>query len=126
MPESKSLEDALDFTSIEARYLIVDALGAYFHNEGQSLAGNTEQSDVRWFAVTLYELHRDSRAAWETLSDSEQAKWLEISQHTIRILPFLVNRIASRYHTISAALKTLEEVERARRHLEREKRILGK
>jgi hypothetical protein len=48
------LDDALAFASLETRRHVADAIACYLHNDGYALEGNTEVTDVDWFARRIW------------------------------------------------------------------------
>lgn len=107
----KTLEDALDFVSHEAQYNVLDALYCHFFNEAGTLEGNTEASDVEWFAVVLWD-SKHTFYPWYSALDEEKTEYLELAALCIQKLPFLVERMANRYRAIANALEVMATAER--------------
>lgn len=106
---------ALDFLSQEARRNVTDALHAHFHNEWSALEGNTEESDVEWFARTLHETDFDDPhhcLHWDGVPDEVKEKYRHMARLSLRNLPAIASRIANRYKAIRDALDDLVKRER--------------
>lgn len=105
---------ALDFVSQEARYYVADAVACQIFNLAGDLEGNTEAKDVEWFAQELYlELHPNGvRWHWEQLGPDDRARWEDEARACLRVLPRLMDRIASRCYAHAAVLRTLANAER--------------
>lgn len=113
MTEESSIEKALDIIGQEARYHAIDALACEFHNTWADIAGNTEGSDVEWFARLLYSAERDYSGRWDIAPDEIKERYRSYAKLCIENLSRLTERIAHRYQKISEALRTVEQVERA-------------
>lgn len=107
--ETDHFEDGLKFLGLEARHFVLDSLACVFHNEGYSLNGNNEHSDVRWLAD---EISREmgTHTRFDRMSEDEQKEWEKHAHAALKSLPKLVDRIAHRYIGISKALRTMERV----------------
>lgn len=112
VPESTFLEEALHYSSREAREHVADAIYCHLHNTGYQLENNNADNDVEWFAHNLYEKYAGEgcRASWEAYE--EQDRWREIARVVIALLPSLQKRIASRLIALS---KVMEDIARAER-----------
>lgn len=113
MSDKTPLEKALDFASAETRYWVIDALACMFHNEGNTLSGNTEVNDVEWFARDLYSEYNGGFTNWDSLSEDIKTHWRKTAKVTLSRLPYIVSRIVARYQAISSALEVMERLERA-------------
>lgn len=115
-PEEKTLKRAIGFVSTEAQNWILDALSCYLHNEGYNLEGNTAESDELWLARIILkdrvQRHADN---WEQATSIEREEALHLARIAIRNLPALCDRIAHRYINASKAMRSLEEISRAKR-----------
>lgn len=115
-PEEKTLKRAISFVSTEAENRVLDALSCYLHNEGYSLQGNTAESDELWLARIILkdrvQRHADN---WEQATSIEREEALHLARIAIRNLPALCDRIAHRYINASKAMRSLEEISRAKR-----------
>jgi hypothetical protein len=110
---AETLPTYLELWDSKARLAFLDSLSCYLHNEGHNLTGNTEGFDVEWLARTMY-----AKRTGGTLSDIERAsddtrqEYKALAAVAIECLPELCERMASRYLTALAAIKT--EIERTR------------
>jgi len=108
-------DKALDFASREVKHNIIDALVCTFHNEGYSLDGNTDETDVNWFADVLYRATpgtRQSRLSGQ--SEVEQREWQEKARIAIECFPALASRVSNRMIRLSQMCRTILQEERAR------------
>jgi hypothetical protein len=105
-------KDATQYLTTEARWFVLDSLACMFHNEGYSLQGNTEESDVNWLAGCISR-RLDHDRKLEQQSPERQAELTHIAQVAIACLPGLAERIAHRYIAMSKAIRTIEEVSRS-------------
>jgi hypothetical protein len=114
-PEEETLKRALDYVSTEAETRGLDSLSCYLHNEGHSLAGNTAESDELWLArIILKERVQRHADNWEQATPVEREEALHLARLAIRNLPALCERIAHRYINASKALRSMEEIRRAK------------
>lgn len=114
-PENETLRSALDFVSREAENRVLDSLSCYLHNEGHSLAGNTGESDEIWLArIILKERVQRHADGWEQATTAEQTEARELARIAIKCLPSLCSRISRRYINASKALRSMEEITRAK------------
>jgi hypothetical protein len=116
---SKTLKRALSFVSQESRHWVLDALACTFHNEGYGLQGNTEKSDVRWLAHMIRSAETFGNNDFERIPKEDQERYLKLAEISIKALPALIERIASRYIGWAAALRSMEEMERAKKALQK-------
>lgn len=107
------IEDAMSYASQETRERVADALYCHLHNTGQTLAGNTQESDVEWFARIMWE-DRDRRHGerWDNESETTKGLFREFAALAIKMMPRIQNRIASRLIELS---KVMEDINRAER-----------
>lgn len=114
-PEDKTLKRAIGFVSTEAENRVLDALSCYLHNEGHALDGNRAESDELWLARIILkdrvQRHADN---WEQATSIERVEALQLARIAIRNLPALCDRIAHRYINASKALRSMEEISRAK------------
>lgn len=112
MKNKQGLQAALEAFSGEQVNHVLDALACELHNEGYALSGNTAESDQDWFAQWLYTVSANrsyhGRTAWQMLEPYEQKLWLALAQLCIECLPFLMERMASRYIAAAEAIRVLE------------------
>ena len=129
--------------SISKREADLDHAYCVLHNEGQTLAGNTQASDLEWFGRLLFErselgagwiktipwlltreqyeylgLQRQGlfeTKRWDMLTDDQREAWRKIARITLSCLPDLASRIAHRYEVQAAAIKNLLKEEWANR-----------
>ena len=118
-PEDQSLFDAaLTDIGHEARLNTLDGIYATLHNAGYSLQGNTEESDLKWFAQRLYDQMANwkpqPRCRWENLTDDQRSECLLMASAVLRVLPLLLGRMSSRCILASQAVRTLLDMERRR------------
>lgn len=79
-----------DFLTQEARRHVLDAIACEFHNQGYTLNGNTEASDVAWLARRI-----GDRIDYLALSNDDLLKVAEVARHA---MSELADRMASRLH----------------------------
>jgi hypothetical protein len=115
-PEEETLKRAIGFVSTEAQNWVLDGLACYLHNEGYNLEGNTAESDELWLAQIILKdrvcRHADN---WEQATPIEREEALHLARIAIRNLPALCDRIAHRYINASKALRSMEEITRAKK-----------
>jgi hypothetical protein len=114
-------KDATRYLTAEARWFVLDSLACMFHNEGYSLQGNTEASDVHWLADCISR-RLDHGRRLEQQSSERQAELIHVAQVAMTCLPGLAERIAHRYIGMSKAIRTMEEVSRSQARQMREKK----
>lgn len=110
------LDDALDFCGQSERHKVADAIYCCLHNTGQTLAGNTQEDDVEWFARNLYEewiSHRPGPPRWDAASPEHREMFHGVARTCIKVMPRLQERIASRLIDLSRVLRAIERAERA-------------
>lgn len=109
----QGLQSALEAFAGEHVNNVLDALACELHNEGYALSGNTAENDEEWFARWLYTVSANrgyhGRTAWEMLEPYEQKLWRALAQLSIECLPFLMERMASRYISAAEAIRVLEK-----------------
>jgi hypothetical protein len=114
-PEEKTLRRAIRFCSNEAENWVLDGLACYLHNEGYALSGNKEESDEMWLARIILkdrvQRHADN---WEQATAIEREEALHLARIAIRNLPALCDRISHRYVNASKAIRSMEEISRAK------------
>lgn len=108
--EIDHFEKMTDFLSREAKWHVLDSLACVFHNEGYNLEGNTEHNDTRWLADLISRTIEDR--GLHRCSEDRQSELMKIAQVAKDCLPFLADRIASRYIRISKAIRTMEQIAR--------------
>lgn len=113
--EKSFLDDALRFASLETRHWIADALACHLHNEGYALQGNTEASDIEWFARQLWE--RDTGGygtSWDHRAEEEtKVAWRKVAVAVIAALPAYQLRVAHRLIALSKIVRDIESALRA-------------
>jgi hypothetical protein len=114
-PDQSFLDGALDFASLEARHWVADAMACYLHNTGYDLDGNTEASDVTWFARVIWQgEHRmASPAIWDNAAEDFREGYRRTARAVIRALPEYQLRVAHRLIELS---KVVRDIERHARH----------
>lgn len=113
-------EEATNYVSREAMSMILDSLAGVFHNEGYSMEGNNDGSDVFWFARLLGRAFHDRDL--DFLDEARKVELLRISEITLNCLPQLTQRIAARYIRVSKALRTMEKVATAQKNQAKKRR----
>ncbi|HAM53935.1 MAG TPA: hypothetical protein DCQ64_00410 [Candidatus Rokubacteria bacterium] len=107
------LSRSLDYLVHDQRELVMDSVYCALSNTARDLEGNTEASDVKWFAAWFYrEATGRSTAQYERLDAAEREHWEAQAAAALRVLPELMSRIASRYRTHAKVLRTLAQQER--------------
>lgn len=124
--EDQTISRALGHASIVERNLILDSLACYLHNEGHALSGNKAESDELWLARIILkdrvQRHADN---WDQATSIEREEALHLARISIRNIPALCERIASRYINASKALRSMEEISRAERGVSAEATFLA-
>jgi hypothetical protein len=118
------LNDKNDFIERIARYYMLDSVACTMHNEGYSLEGNTEESDLRWLARLIYE--RDGYAHWDQDSQETRDRYMRLAQITMEAIPALMSRMSSRCIRISQAVRTIIKAENLHEEYERIKSLPGR
>lgn len=123
----QSLGEPFGIEYRESHYYILDSIACNLHNDGHSLLGNTEESDLRWLARMMWQEKNRMVGAgiWDTLPQPERDAWIETAGIAVKCLPALMGRIAHRSITISKALRSLERASReevSKAHLRRANR----
>lgn len=107
------LEKNVDPIEQKARLYMLDAVACDMHNEGYSLDGNTEASDIRWFARLLYDSD-DQRLHWDNAGDEMRDRYLRLAVTTMKAIPALMGRMSARCIRISKAVNTIIKAEKLR------------
>jgi hypothetical protein len=117
----------------------IDSVACILHNTGGRLAGNTQGTDVLWFAEWLYgasnfgmgdvktmpwTLSNDqfeqlglvpdrswTGKRWKTLEQSERDTWIKLARLCLYALPHIAERIGHRFMEQSKALRILHAAE---------------
>lgn len=110
--EKTFLQESPEFLERMARYYMLDMIRCEMHNEGYGLEGNTEESDVRWFARLLFESDHHGPGHWDTVNEDTRKRYLELAQTVIENIPALMSRISSRCIRISEAVNTIIKAEK--------------
>lgn len=115
--QDKTLRRALNYVSVESRNWVLDSLACHFHNEGHGLAGNLERGDARWLAAEIFRQRNPCKHcnALEREPEPVQAEYLAFANAALKSLPALTERIAQRYITAAAAMRSQEQIYRARK-----------
>lgn len=106
--EKDHFDDMTKYLSAEGRYFVLDAIACTFHNEGHSLVGNTAENDVLWLARQISE--RMYHKKLEMLDDEQTRRVTVSAEVSMKALPALAERIASRYIDMSKAIRTIERI----------------
>lgn len=107
-----------DFVERLARYYMLDSVAGEMHNEGYSLEGNTEESDLRWFAQLLYRADGD-RFHWDEVPQDVRDRYLRFAKVTMEAIPSLMARMSARCIRISQAVNTIIKAEKLHEEYER-------
>lgn len=110
--DSSFLDDALRYASQEAQQWVADALGCHLHNTGYALEGNTETSDMAWFARNLWQAETELPNRWESVPEETRERYCRTARTVIRVLPDYQLRVAHRLIELS---KVVRDIERAMR-----------
>ena len=114
-----------------------EAVRCHLHNTGATLAGNTQSSDIEWFARWLYgasnfgggwtaTFHWSLNNAefeklglipdrpwtgyrWETLPPKRKAAWMKLSRLCLYALPHICERIGHRFMEQAQGLRDSQE-----------------
>ena len=112
--DTSFLNGALDFASQEARHWVADALACHLHNTGYALEGNTETSDVAWFARQLWDADmRRPLCQWDAASEEQRHEYHHRARTVIRVLPDYQLRVAHRLIELSKVVRDIERAGRA-------------
>lgn len=119
MKQDRGIESILHAFAGEQVNQLLDAVASELHNEGQTIDGNTGESDVLWFAEWIYTVNANrvgagDRCAWRFLDEEDRNSYIQIAQLCIECLPYLSQRIANRYTSLAAAFRTMERAVRDR------------
>lgn len=113
-----------DFIERMARYYMLDSVACEMHNEGYSLDGNTEASDLEWFARVLYE-HDGYQSSFDTANDEIRKRYLRMAETCLKAIPALMGRVSARCIRISKAVNTIIKAEKLHEEYERIKKLPG-
>lgn len=113
-----------DLVERMARYYMLDSVACTMHNEGYSLEGNTEESDLRWFARLLYQADGD-RHHWDSVPQDVRDRYLRFAKVTMEAIPSLMARMSARCIRISQAVNTIIKAEKLHEEYERIKKLPG-
>lgn len=111
--EHDHLLDSLDFVSRDARHLVIDAVYCAIFNAAGDLEGNTEKSDVEWFARQIWQdVSGRVPGRWEGMTDDNKEFWRKVAKASLERLPYLMGRIAHRCRMYTQAINSLLKAER--------------
>jgi hypothetical protein len=116
------LEGHDDAIEQKARLYMLDAVACEMHNEGYGLQGNTEDSDVRWFARVLYQADGD-REHWDSTSQDTRDRYIRHAKVTLEAIPSLMARMSNRCIRISKAVNTIIKAEKLNQELPNQKGV---
>lgn len=119
------LGDDNDVVGRLARYYMLDAVACAMHNEGYSLEGNTEESDLRWLARYIFDRDGD-RMGWDQVPDAVRDHYLRLAKILIEAIPALMGRMSARCIRISQAVNTIIKAEKLHEEYERIKTLPGR
>lgn len=115
-----------DLVERMARYYMLDSVACEMHNEGYSLDGNTEASDLHWFARIIYTQDRHGALPSFEDADAEQReRYLRLAELCIKTIPALMGRMSARCIRISQAVNTIIKAEKLHEEYERIKKMPG-
>jgi hypothetical protein len=109
--EKTIFQDENEFLERMARYYTLDAIRCTLHNKGYELEGNTEETDITWFARNLYEADGE-RFHWDQVPQDVRERYIKLATTVLKILPRLASRISSRWIAISQAINTQLKAEK--------------
>lgn len=95
---------------------LLDALYCRFANAVGELTGNTEASDIEWFARRLWEAEDDCRIGWhweQRIEEDERERYRRWARVVLRELPLLMSRVAHRCQSQAEAIQTILRADRA-------------
>jgi hypothetical protein len=121
------LEKSASLCAFNHKAAFLDSIACELHNRGYELLGNTEESDIEWFARTLWQSVSASNVTkkafnsfglvpdrcwtkkyrWEALSDAERGLWTTLATACIAVIPALQSRIGSRLVAISQCVRLM-------------------
>lgn len=107
-----------------ARYYMLDSVACEMHNEGYSLDGNTEESDLFWFARLLYE-HDGYQSNFEGAHEDTRKRYFKLAETCMKAIPALMGRMSARCIRISQAVNTIIKAEKLHEEYERIKKLPG-
>lgn len=113
--ESDLISAALDPLVVAWRTDLLDALYCEFHNAAGTLEGNTEASDIEWFARRIWEAEDDRRIGWHwesVIDESERERYRRLARVCLREAVGLMSRMANRLRLQSKAIQTILKAER--------------
>jgi hypothetical protein len=109
MPNKHTLSDALRLVGNEAAGDLLDAIACTLHNDGSTLAGNTEATDVEWLARELFILHSKAvPGQWDTASQVTRDYWLDTAELFLKAMPRIAERIGHRMMATAKAVRLME------------------
>jgi hypothetical protein len=116
MGDKSFLDDALNFCGQEARHFVADALACHLHNTGYQLEGNTQDTDVEWFARVIAQRVRSIEVPgqWDMLPPGVKESYRETARAVIDCLPALQQRMANRLISLSKIMADISRIERER------------
>jgi hypothetical protein len=120
-PMQADLTDALDRVDKVNQYYILDSLHCAIHNNWATLTGNTEESDVEWFANLISKTIDDrplDRAGQEC-----QDYYRRIAKVAVESMPRLQERMASRLLCLRDMLKDYQKMQMAKGVIKKAKYI---
>src|SRR5262245_39776888 len=116
---------------------VQEGVRCHLHNAGATLAGNTQGSDIEWFARWLYHASNFgsgwtatshwslsnaefemlglipdrawTKSRWETLSPARRQAWMKFSRLCLYALPHIAERIGHRFMEQAQALRNSQE-----------------
>jgi hypothetical protein len=107
--EKHTLTDALRAIGNDAADMVLDAVACTLHNDGGTLGGNTEGSDVDWLALIIWqdESH-EVPGLWNTLADGTKKHYRMRAMQFLRVMPRIAERIGNRMMTTAKAIRMIE------------------
>lgn len=113
-----------DLVERMARYYMLDSVACEMHNEGYSLDGNTEASDLHWFARILYDSEM-GHVHWDNAGSATQQTYIRRAEVCMKAIPALMSRMSARCIRISQAVNTIIKAEKLHEEYERIKKMPG-
>lgn len=118
-PIRKAVQGLSGVVAKETHECIVEALYSEFNNHGYTLEGNTEETDIVWYAKQIYQVNKIGSVRWDSETEEEKKVWLKLARTTLDILPNLMSRRANRAIAYSREMHAILEgiwAERREKH----------
>ena len=114
---SPLFEQLLDYVGHRQRAMFLNTLYGELHNVGYDLQGNTEETDLEWFAESIYTSATGQAPwRWDQEDEHEQERYRLMARAAIKQLPGLCERMSARLVRQSQLVKTVMEAHVATLH----------